>query len=149
MRQLGELRVGAGDKYLIFGTMLRPFPIVVEDIELDWRHHNRPHREPFEPEQGVHTVPEVFHSAWLAPEGTIGLVLINLHDPDDGGIAVDLPMSALGDRSGTEITVTTTHCRGAPIQRSLDWAPSLRVHLPARVVVLVELAAGSAGMSPA
>jgi len=62
---------------------------------------------------------------------------------------IDLPLSALGDRSGTEITVTTTQYRGAPVQRSLDWVQSLRVHLPARVAVLVELAAGSADMSPA
>ncbi len=142
VRQLGELRVGAGNPYLVFGTMLRPLPIVLNDIQLDWVHYNRPHHEPFVPEQGVHSVPEVFHSAWRSPDGSIGLFFVNLHDPADEPLVIDVPLSTLGDRSGSKLIVTlTTEHHAPPTQREIDWSPSLRLDLPVRSVVQVELPA--------
>ncbi|MBA2468450.1 MAG: hypothetical protein H0V37_03490 [Chloroflexia bacterium] len=145
VRQLGELRVGVGNPYLVFGTMLRPLPIVVDDVSLEWTHHNRPHHEPFEAESGLHNVPEVFHAAWRAPDGAIGLFFVNLHDPADGALAIDLPLSTPGDHHHTNVTVTTTRGDGPPIQRSNAWRPTLTLDLPPRVVVLVDISGTGVG----
>ncbi|MBA3274683.1 MAG: hypothetical protein H0T72_02735, partial [Chloroflexia bacterium] len=138
VRQLGELRVGAGNPYLVFGTMLRPLPIVVDQLLLKWTHHNRPHHEPFEAASGTHQVPGIFHSAWRAPDGSTGLFFVNLHDPADGMLAIDLPLSILGDSGGALITVTLTRGDGSPVQRSIPWRPKLTIDLPPRAVLLIE-----------
>ncbi|CAN5792253.1 hypothetical protein BH20CHL3_BH20CHL3_03760 [soil metagenome] len=139
VRQLGELRVGIANKYLVFGTMRRPLPIVVDEITLDWTHFNRPHREPFEPESGVYTVPEVFHSAWSAPDGSIGLFIANLHEQGEATLRIELPLFSLGDGSSSAVTVTTTQSFGPPVQHQLTWMPSITIEAPPRAIVVVEL----------
>ncbi|MBA2775484.1 MAG: hypothetical protein H0U31_02000, partial [Chloroflexia bacterium] len=136
---LGELRVGVANKYLVFGTMRRPLPIVVDEIKLDWTHFNRPHREPFEPESGVYTVPEVFHSAWTAPDGSIGLFFANLHEQGDAALTIELPLATLGERSGSIVTVTATQPIGHPVQHAVAWSPTITIEAPPRVLVMVEV----------
>lgn len=130
VRQFGELRIGAGNPYLVFGTMLRPLDLDAAGVDLDWVNYNRPHGESFEPERGLNRVSEVFHAAWRAPEGAIGLFLINLHAPADGPLDISLPLVGLGDRTGSMVLATTTRSGGPPVQRWVAWRPVFTIDLP-------------------
>ncbi len=143
VRQLGELRIGSGNPYLVFGTMQRPLNLNVADVALDWVHYNRPHGEPFEPERGAYSVPEVFHAAWRAPDGTIGLFLVNLRDPVHGPLDVILPLADLDDRLGADVVITGIQPDGPPVRRTVAWQPELTVALPPRAIVLVVLPAAT------
>ena len=59
------LRRGRGRDFLVYGRMLRP--AVVQGISMiKWRDKDKDH-----------SIPAVFHSAWQAPDGRIGVILAN------------------------------------------------------------------------
>jgi hypothetical protein len=65
IRTVTALRRGPGKDFLVFGRMLRP--ATVEGIlTVEWTHDKRSHR-----------IPAVFHAAWQAPDGRVGIVLAN------------------------------------------------------------------------
>lgn len=68
MRRANQLRRGPGKEYLIFGRMIKPFPV-----------RGVPQRS-FSTGTGsilLHQMPAVPTSAWMSRDGTIGQVLIN------------------------------------------------------------------------
>ena len=65
IRTVTALRRGPGRDFLVFGRMLAPAQ--VEGIET-MRWHS---------DAGEHRIPSVFHSAWEAPDGRLGVVIAN------------------------------------------------------------------------
>ncbi|MCL5998183.1 MAG: DUF6259 domain-containing protein [Chloroflexi bacterium] len=65
IRTVTALRRGAGKDFLVYGRMLRPAQTGgIPTIE--WQYNGRTNR-----------IPAIFHSAWHAPDGRIGIVLAN------------------------------------------------------------------------
>ena len=65
IRAVAALRRGPGKDFLVYGRMLRPAEVQgVQTVE--WTYNGRANR-----------VPAVFHSAWQAPDGRMGVVLAN------------------------------------------------------------------------
>ena len=65
LKSATALRRGPARDYLVFGRMMHPAQ--VEGIPtMRWQHGGRDHQ-----------IPAVFHSAWRAPDGRMGVVLAN------------------------------------------------------------------------
>ncbi len=65
IRAVTALRRGPGKDFLVFGRMLRPAE-VSEIKTVSWTHEGR-----------AHHIPAVFHAAWQAPDGRMGVALAN------------------------------------------------------------------------
>jgi len=139
VRQLGQMRTGFGNPYLVYGTMLRPLALEVPPVRLDWHHYNRPKPMPDVQHAGTFEVPEVFHSAWAAPDGSIGLFFINLHSGHERPLDVAVPLRDIGVDAAGPITIVTTHPDQAPTSRQVPWEPELHLPLPPRRVVMVTI----------
>ncbi len=82
IRTVTALRRGPGKDFLVFGRMLRP--AALEGIPtIEWTQAN------------AHRIPAVFHSAWQAPDGRVGVVLANWTSQDQ---AVSVTDPRLADR---------------------------------------------------
>ena len=143
VRQLGELRTGAGNPYLVFGTMLRPLALDVERIALDWCHFNKPHKEPFVPETGTFEVPAVFHSAWQAPDGSTGLFFANLRPLGSMPVVLDVPLGKLEPRPGVVASVTSTSRGGPATTTERPWEANFTIEIAPRTIALVVIPPGT------
>ena len=98
IRTITAMRRGAGRPCLLFGRMLAPATIA--GIELvRWRWEGRDHE-----------VPALFHAAWQAPDGGVGVIIANWTTE---ARTVSLTDSRLGSRAtvhtaGTTLTSATT-----------------------------------------
>ena len=79
LRDCADLRTGVGRDFLAYGTMLRQPPIEreVATIELPFWHYadikgQKNYRK------GLFPAPELLREAWRAPDGRVGLFLVNL-----------------------------------------------------------------------
>jgi hypothetical protein len=118
IRTVTALRRGPGKDFLVYGRMLRPATVAgIPTIE--WTHGKRTHR-----------IPAVFHAAWQAPDGRVGIVLANWTDQEQviGVSDSQLDGSLMLHISGRELT-----SRDVP-----DAAGGIRITLPPLSCAVVE-----------
>lgn len=144
VNELAAARTGFANAYLAYGKMLRPPSVDTNPVDLDFHQtfygwgaegwHN----------DGVWSVPDVMVSAWMAVNGAIGVVLVNLR----GDRAVTVPLRADigslwgGDHSRAAVTIRTRDGSTDVGTVSAQNAVAVDVELQPRRVTLVEIAAG-------
>lgn len=69
LEQFAFLRTGPGNKYLAYGTMLKPLDIGPTDTTMSWFHYNIDQKSAAYKARGSIVVPGVIHSAWKAGDG--------------------------------------------------------------------------------
>jgi hypothetical protein len=74
--EMARLRVGVGQPYLSYGMMLAPPDIDSPPVALSY-HRSNPVLTGIS-RQGSWDVPRIVHGSWLADDGTIGLILVNV-----------------------------------------------------------------------
>lgn len=81
--QFADLRTGEGNKYLAYGTLLRPLEFECGKIELDWYIYNVPTKWPqYYNSRGKEIVDCIVHSAWKYKDESIGLFFANVSDSE-------------------------------------------------------------------
>jgi len=104
------LRRGPAAQFLVYGRMMRPAR--VEGIRtVRWQHGGRDHR-----------IPAVFHAAWQAPDGRLGLVFANWTGEPQEFLVSD---GRLGPRVTQYVSARSLHERTRE-----DAGPELSVALP-------------------
>ena len=119
IKTAAALRRGPGKDYLVFGRMLHPAEITHIKM-VEWEYHNRLNR-----------IPAVFHAAWKAPGGSVGIVLANWTASDQ-----TLSVKRHPSQAGREMTL---HISSTGIQ-------SRRVSLDDQAEMTVEIAALSCAL---
>ncbi len=124
IRTVTTLRRGSGKDFLVFGRMLRPAEITgIKTLEWEWNGRKN-------------AVPAIFHSAWQAPDGRIGIVLVNWTASDR---RVTMHDDRLNPKKGKGPWITTLYADRPPIKKSLSQQEgSFRINLPAHGCVLLE-----------
>ncbi|MCX7013256.1 MAG: DUF6259 domain-containing protein [Candidatus Sumerlaeota bacterium] len=105
--------------YLLFGRMLEPPPIDAPDRKLQLGN------------QGETTVPAVWHSAWRAPDGRIGVALANSLEKEQG---LKLDLTPLLPAGASAKVVYKTLADETPLA-----GLTVEVKVPARSLALVEM----------
>ncbi len=80
LEQFAALRTGPGNKYLAYGTMLKPPEIGPTDKAMSWFHYNIDQKSSWYKDRGSIIVPAVRHSAWKAetgPDESLGFFFAN------------------------------------------------------------------------
>jgi len=115
------LRRGAGKPFLVFGRMLAPAQVEPIPI-MQWQEGGRDHR-----------IPAVFHAAWRAPDGRLGLALANwTNEPQT--------LTVSDARLGDKVQVYVAAPRVTSSLHAVV-AGQLAISLPALSCLLVESAA--------
>lgn len=127
LRTLARAYTGAARKFTLYGEMLRPAPVVngVPGSTAKWT-------------QDIPvTMPEVVHSLWRAPDGTLGLVAANWSNTAHSVLfEVDLKQAGL-DANAAAITDLTP---AQPPRRVEGSMVQLSVDMPARSAKVFEIA---------
>jgi hypothetical protein len=123
IRTVTALRRGPGKDFLVFGRMLKP--ATLDGVRLvEWTHEGRQHQ-----------VPAVFHAAWQAPDGRLGIVLANW-TTDEQEVILEHPR--LSATKAGEAVVAHESARQL-VRRSLPGIEGQRnVTLPPLACALVE-----------
>jgi len=118
LRRATGMRRGSGRDFLVFGRLLRPYP--VHDIEhLSWS-----------TERGSTTMPAVMHACWRAPDGRTAVALANWTEEEQ--------VVRLGE-SSEGLSPRRYHLQGdAPRTVELDGSAITPLVLPPLGVALVE-----------
>jgi hypothetical protein len=80
LEQFAFLRTGPGNKYLAYGTMLKPPDIGPTDTPMSWFHYNIDRQAASYKDRGTIVVPGVIHTAWKAggdSNATYGFIFAN------------------------------------------------------------------------
>lgn len=141
VNELATARTTFGRPYLAYGKLVRPPEIDTTPIELDF--HQRFYGWGAEGwhNEGVWSVPDVMVSAWRGPDGTIGVVLVNLRRDETVVVPLSFDVGELwsAESSGEEVTVTTRHGAGRAGEVSADNEVSIELDLEPHQVTLVEI----------
>lgn len=91
--QLVRLRYHAGQKFLVYGEMLKP--LVFDDklplVEGWW--------QKFADQPEIKKFPAIMHSVWKAPDGTLGLVFVNIaNNEQKTSFTIDLRDYGVADK---------------------------------------------------
>ncbi|WP_040205224.1 DUF6259 domain-containing protein [Neobacillus jeddahensis] len=78
--QFAKLRIGAGNKYLAYGRMLKPQKFNCEKVNFNWFHYNCAKEFKEYNDSGELAVEAIVHSAWQFREESIGLFFANVSD---------------------------------------------------------------------
>jgi hypothetical protein len=114
-KRLNRFRAGIARDYLIYGRMLRPFPVTnVTERDLGWG------REPLVPS-----------ATWQAPDGRIGVVLANYSDLGES------PRVELQGDSKKTVTLTID---GNKTERTAQLPTIIDIDLEPRSICLIEVA---------
>jgi hypothetical protein len=71
LEQFAFLRTGPGNKYLAYGTMLRPLDIGPTDTAMSWFHYNIDQKSPWYKDRGSVIVPGILHTSWRVGAGPV------------------------------------------------------------------------------
>jgi hypothetical protein len=124
LRTVTALRRGPGKEFLVFGRMLRPAN-VIGIYMMRWEWGGRKNH-----------VPSVFHSAWQAPDGRVGIVLINWTGNTRRVIISDARACL---HSNEKLKITTVFPDRVPAVRFKNSPQDdLRIFVPARASILIE-----------
>jgi hypothetical protein len=134
--EVAAARTSFARDYLVYGTMLRPLPLEIAPVTLDYFLYNAPHQLPHYGEHNSKTVPSVIHSAWRSPEGKIGFLFVNLLAQAQR-VRLPIDRAHYGLPVGTALNAEVV-TSGGRTPLALD--ETTEIELPARRVVLVELA---------
>jgi hypothetical protein len=143
VRDIALARTGFARQFLVFGTMRRPLPLDVPEIALNWRMYNFNPKSDIYDQQGTQQVPVVQHSAWVAPDGSLGLLFVNLDATASRVLPLAFSLADYGiDWSAAGIDIVTND--GAEgITGSVDANTiAIDLTLPPRKVVLVRISNG-------
>jgi hypothetical protein len=114
-KRLNKFRAGIARDYLIYGRMLRPWPVTnVTERDLGWG------REPLVPS-----------STWQAPDGRVGVVLANYSDLGES------PRVELHGDSKKNVTLTID---GNKTERAAQLPRVIDIELEPRSICLIEVA---------
>jgi len=148
LRDLAAARTEFGTDFLAYGRMLPPPALPFGRVSLDYSYYNnidwggKPNSTRFSSAQGSHLVPRVLCHAWQAG-GRLGVFFVNL-DEETAELEVDLDLgryAAYGLEFESEVRGTLRGALGsAPID--VRSGEPVRLRLPARRVVLLELPSG-------
>ena len=123
LRAVTALRRGPARDFLVFGRMLRPAE--VEGIEVvTWSHESR-----------ANAVPAVFHTAWRAPDGSLGVVLANWTGAQCDVTVRDTRLVEANDLA--ELVVFTS-AQNVTSKRAIPTDAGVVLSLPALSAVLLE-----------
>ena len=142
VRDIALARTGFAQPYLVFGIMQRPLDLDVPDIDLNWRMYNfNPHSDIYD-QQGIQRVPMVQHSAWLAPDGSLGLLFVNLHATDVYTLPLAWSLRDYGlDWHDAQVEIVTQSGTTTPRTGIVAGNITLDLLLPPRRMVLVKISA--------
>ena len=90
--RLARARIGRANRYLAYGAMLRPAPLVVRgarEVELDYFLYNCGGTQSEYEDRGTMRVPAVLQTAWRYREESVAWLLLNVA-PDERAIRLEL-----------------------------------------------------------
>lgn len=109
VREIANARTGFARDWLVYGTMLRPLPLDVPRLTLDYHLYNLAQRLPHYDEKGSLEVDQVIHAAWRSPDGRLGFGFVNLHPTEEIRIPleIDRPRYRIPEHASIELTRIT------------------------------------------
>lgn len=144
VREVALARQGFANDYLAYGKMLRPQPLTVPTIELNYFLYNAIREWAHHEERGSLSVPAVLHSAWNFNDEKVGYLYVNLQKetPIDLTVSLEVNTTGLPVTDSYEVRVVTS----AGIQSTFTIADhnTFTLTLPSRQIVLVEIIPGDA-----
>lgn len=140
VREIATARTGFARPYLVYGTMLRPHPLDVPAIDLDYCLYNVNHTRPHYEESGILRVPSVIHAAWRSPAGTLGLLFVNLDRENAQTLTVEIDLSPYGLPAGQPYQATRVTEMSADPLPPITGRTSFPLTLHPRQITLVDVA---------
>ena len=139
--RLARARVGVANRYLAYGAMCRPAPLVVEGdptLDLAYFHYNMAQTWEGYEDRGVVTVPTVLQVAWRYRDEGVAWLLLNLAaEPRRVRLDLDPPSSARHPSGSWHLALVR---QGAPPEDlgGLDERRTVALTLPPRQPVMLE-----------
>ena len=131
-KRVAHATAGYGLDYVVFGRMLRPAELQCEQTTFNY---------PDGTGRVKWNEPQVLHSVWEAPNGTIGYLLINFTEDDALDFTFPLaPRGYVGNQANLSIIVNGER---RPTRSRVSLPTDLTLSLEGRSIMLVETAAAS------
>ena len=128
---VARLRYRAGQKFLVFGQMLRPltFKNQLPIREGFWQWDGKQKRR----------FPAVMNSVWKAPDGSVGVVLCNITDREHA-VEFTLDLKQYGMPAGRKLVVVRREIDGSEtrLRSLLGRSTSLKLTVPALTAMILE-----------
>jgi len=138
---LARARVGRANRYLAYGVMLRPAPLVVhgtQEVELDYFLYNCGTTQSEYEDRGTMRVPAVLQAVWRYREESVAWLLLNIA-PDERAVRLTLDLPSRG--SSQPSTWRLTAYQEGETLRELERLSDRRtidLTLPPRCPMLIE-----------
>jgi hypothetical protein len=139
--RLSRSRIGRANRYLAYGTMQRPAPLVVEEepiVELDYFLYNSSTTMQEYEDRGTLRVPTVLQVAWRYRDESAAWLVLNVAS-DERTVELNLDLPTLGRAQPSAVTLTV-HEDGKPALSLglLTERRTIRLTLPPRAPVMLE-----------
>lgn len=139
VRDLATARTGFANRYLAYGTMLRPLEFETPRIELDYFHYNVAQTHQHYEDRGSMHVPSIVHAAWRSPEGNPGFLFVNLHAQQIETLPLEIDLTAYGIDPDTVVTIQRRTAQADDLLGTASGHVSIELVLAPRQVTLVEV----------
>jgi len=138
--RLARARIGRANRYLAYGAMLKPAPLVIDgdqELALDYFLYNCAQTWSDYEDRGTMVVPAVLQVAWRYREESVAWLLLNLA-PDARAVHLELTAPAIGPTAST--WRLSRHQEGEASQElgHLNARRTVTLTLPSRCPVMIE-----------
>ncbi|MEQ2527204.1 DUF6259 domain-containing protein [Bacillaceae bacterium CLA-AA-H227] len=136
--KFAKLRTGAGNKYLAYGRMLKPFEFEVEKVNLNWFIYNcaKDHKE--YNDTGELVVDSIIHSAWQYQDESIGLFFANVSD-EAKTIQIKLDLASYFATDSIKVDRMTENEKVELLTMNPKDKQTVDVQIPAKGYILLEV----------
>lgn len=138
-----RLRIGAGNRYLAYGRMLRPVPMECARVNLRWFHYNHGINSGEYNDSGELAVDAVVQAAWQYRNESVALFFANVSDEEQRvKAALDEIAASVPDWEGRIVScrLLTQGEREERSELGIDEAMEAVFDIPPRSAVMLELA---------
>ncbi len=138
--RLARARTGRANRYLAYGVMLRPAPLMVhgaQEVELDYFLYNCSTTQSEYEDRGAMRVPAVLQVAWRYREESVAWLLLNVA-PDERAVRLELDRPAIDGRPAMWMLTLYRDDSRANDLGLLNGPRTIDLTLPSRRLILIE-----------